>query len=59
MLFGPTGLFGLKLEIMLEISFLLLGDKKTEVSPCMAAVQKKISQILDTRQFFPLLFTVR
>ena len=30
MLFGPTDLFELKLEIMLEISFLLVGDKINE-----------------------------
>ena len=28
--FGPTDLFGFKLEVMLEISFLLVGDKKNE-----------------------------
>ena len=30
MLFGPTNLFGFKQEMMLEISFLLVGDKKNE-----------------------------
>ena len=28
MLFGPTDLFGFKLEMIIEISFLLIGDKK-------------------------------
>ena len=31
MLFGPTDLFGIKLEIMLKIWFLLLGDRKNEL----------------------------
>ena len=30
MLFGPTNLFGFKQEMMLEISFLLVRDKKNE-----------------------------
>ena len=30
MLFGPTNFFGFKLEIMLEISFLLVGYKKSD-----------------------------
>ena len=30
MLFGPTDLFGLNLEMMIEISFLLVGDKKND-----------------------------
>ena len=31
MLFGPTGLFRFKLKMMLEISFLLVGDKKNNL----------------------------
>ena len=30
MLFGPTDLFGFNLEMMIEISFLLVGDKKND-----------------------------
>ena len=30
MLFGLTNLFGFKQEMVLEISFLLVGDKKNE-----------------------------
>ena len=30
MLFGPIDLFGFKLEMMVEISFLLVGEKKND-----------------------------
>ena len=58
MLFGPTDLFGFKLEMMLEISFLLVGDKKNEfeelfsvysmfmwivyISPCLFSNRNKV-----------------
>ena len=39
MLFGPTDLFGLKLEMMLEISFLLIGDINRNYFP---GIQKNV-----------------
>ena len=42
MLFGPTNLFGFKLEMMLEISFLLLvGDKKNELEELFSMYSEK------------------
>ena len=41
MLFGPTDLFGLKLEIMLEISFLLVGDKINEFEELFSLYSEK------------------
>ena len=41
MLFGPTDLIGFKLEIMLEISFLLVGDKKNEFEELFSMYSEK------------------
>ena len=41
MLFGPTDLFGLKLEMMLEISFLLVGDKINEFEELFSLYSEK------------------
>ena len=41
MLFGPTDLFGLKLEMMLEISFLLVGDKRNEFEELFSLYSEK------------------
>ena len=40
-LFGPTDLFGFKLEMMLEISFLIVGDKKNDLQDLFPCIQKK------------------
>ena len=41
MLFGPKDLFGFKLEMMLEISFLLVGDKKNEFEELFSMYSEK------------------
>ena len=41
MLFRPTDLFGFKPEMMLEISFLLAGDKKNEFEELFSVYSEK------------------
>ena len=41
MLFGLTDLFEFKLEIMFEISFLLVGDKKSEFEELFSMYSEK------------------
>ena len=41
MLFGPTDLFGFKLEMMLEIPFLLIGDKKNDLKDLFSMYSEK------------------
>ena len=42
MLFGPTELFGTNLEMMLEISSLLVGDKKNDWRNYFPCIQKNV-----------------